>query len=170
MENSTVDEVKQSVEQSVSQSSPKSPLELIVEEWERDAPIDALDIANKTLSTPILHSKYLRMLASWKTKRSKLSAKLAEVRRFKTRYYNGELTREELQGANLPQYQYKRPLKVELDSMLAADPDVSKVQVQIEAVDTIIYVLERIMEQIKSRDFTISNYIKTQAYTRGETF
>lgn len=147
----------------------KSPLELIVEEWERDAPIDAMDIANKTLSVPILHSKYLRMLASWKTKRSKLAVKLAEVRRFKTRYYNGELTREELQSANLPQYQYKRPLKAELEAMLLADSDVNKVQTQIEAVDTIIFALEKIMESIKDRNFTISNYLRAQAYTRGET-
>ena len=148
--------------------SEKSTVELIVEEWERDAPINGLDIGGSTLTTPILHSKYLRMLAQWKSKRTGLSVKLAEVRRFKTRYYNGELTREELQSANLSQYQYKRPLKAELEAMLAADPDVSKVQTQIEAVDTIIYVLEKIMEQIKSRDFTISNYIKAQAYARGE--
>ena len=33
----------------------KSTVELIVEEWEKDAPINGLDIGGSTLTTPILH-------------------------------------------------------------------------------------------------------------------
>ena len=148
----------------------ENPLEKIIQEWESDAPIKPSQVETQSLETPRLHSKYLRILVTWKRKRTELSLKLNKVRQFKTRYYNGELSLDELKKHNLEQYQFKKPLKAELEALLLADQNVQEVQLQIESVETIIYALEKIIEQIKSRDFAISNHIKILAYNRGETF
>lgn len=143
-------------------------VEQIVDQWEQDAKIDIGRISEATLNTPLLHSKYLRLLASWKQKQAQAKSNLYNVRMLKTRYYKGELSKEELDKYQWKQWQYNKPLKNELEALLQSDKDVVKVQSQLEQVDTIVYVLDCIMTQIKQRDFEISNYIKIKMYERGE--
>ena len=140
----------------------------IIEQWEADAKIDPTKITDASLSTPILHSKYLHLLADWKRKQSQVKNNLYSVKQLKIRYYRGELSKEELDKYQWKQWQYNKPLKNELESLLQADKDVVKVQAQLEQVDTIVYVLDSIMTQIKQRDFEISNYIKIKMFERGE--
>lgn len=140
----------------------------IVEEWERDAHIDETVIDKASLETPELHCKYLRLLSGWKTKKTTLKSRLHEMRDAKIRYWRGEMSREELQHYGWSQWQFNKPAKVELESMLAADNDVSQIQMQLEGCETIIYVLESIMREINNRNFTISNYIKIKQFTQGD--
>lgn len=145
-----------------------SLVEQIVDEWEKDAHIDPTQIADKTLTTALLHAKYLKMWAKWKQKNTTLKIQLNECKQTKTRYYNGEMSLEECRQLGLEQYQYNKPLKSQLDSLLASDKDVNKILLQQEAVGTIIEVLESILHQIKSRDFEISNFLKAQAFRNGD--
>lgn len=145
-----------------------SIVEDIVKQWEADAVINPLDIKGESLRTPILHSKYVSMLATWKIKQTNLKIKLNEVRQEKTRYYNGEMSLEECRAKGIDQYQGIKPVRAVLEQMLAADNDVTKVQMQMEAVDTTVYIIESILKAISARDFQISNYIKQQAFMAGE--
>ena len=145
-----------------------SIVEDIVKQWEADAVINPLDIKGESLRTPILHSKYVSMLATWKIKQTNLKIKLNEVRQEKTRYYNGEMSLEECRAKGIDQCQGIKPVRAVLEQMLAADNDVTKVQMQMEAVDTTVYIIESILKAISARDFQISNYIKQQAFMAGE--
>ena len=140
----------------------------IIEQWEIDAKIDPTKVTEASLSTPILHSKYLHLLADWKRKQSQVKNNLYKIKQLKIRYYRGELSKEELDMYQWKQWQFNKPLKNELESLLQADNDVVKVQAQLEQVDTIVYVLDSIMTQIKQRDFEISNFIKIKMFERGE--
>lgn len=144
-----------------------SEVEKIVEQWEQDAKIDPIDIKGASLSTPLLHAKYIRLLAIWKSRKTQLRVKLNEQRQLKTDYYNGRLSLDQCKALGLHQYQGNRPLKSELEALLSSDPDVNKVLIQTEAVETIVDVLEAILTQIKARDFEISNYIKMQIFEAG---
>lgn len=143
-------------------------IEKILQEWEKDAVVDPTKVTDATLSTPILHSKYLRLLAGWKRKQSQAKNGLYEIKQTKTRYWRGEMSKEELDRYGWKQWQYNKPLKSEIETMLLADPDVAKVQSNLEKIDTIVYVLDSIMTQIKQRDFEISNFIKIKMFERGE--
>lgn len=147
-----------------------SVLDEIVEEWERDAKIDSLDIGSASLSTPVLHSKYLRLIVQWKQKKTKLELDMSQLRELKTRYYQGELSIEECREHGWEQWQYNKVLKANMDAKLQADKDVIAIQAKLDLVDTVIYALDAIITQIKSRDFQISNFIKNQVFMRGETF
>ena len=145
-----------------------STIDEIVNEWEKDAKIDPTDISSASLQTPRLHAKYLRILSHWKQKQATLKSNLNNIKQTKTRYYRGEMSREELKEYGWEQYQLKAPLRSEMEQVLNADADVNKVKMQLELVETIIYVLESIMKAIASRDFTISNYIKMRKFEKGE--
>ncbi len=143
-------------------------VEQIITTWEKDAVIDAYRITDETIATPILHAKYLRLLASWKRKQSNLKLELNKLKQLKTRYFRGEMGKDELDSLGWKQWQFNRPMKNELEQLITSDNDVSEMVSELERVDTIVYVLESIMTQIKSRDFEISNHIKIKLFEKGE--
>lgn len=143
-------------------------LEAIISEWEKDAKIDVNNIQNETVNAPFLHSKYLRMLSLWKKRKYTYTQKMLEVRRKKTRYYRGEMSREELRENGWEQYQGNRLIRSELEDTLKSDGDVVAVQSKLDLIDSIIYVLESIIKMIGSRDFELSNYIKYAMFMKGE--
>lgn len=147
-----------------------SDIDNIVTEWEIDAKYDVLHMDNEALRTCQLHSKYLRLLVGYKKKKTGLKIRLNETKQQKTRYYNGEMSLEEVKQLNLEQYQGNKPLKSQMEQLLAADPDVNRILMQFEAVDDIIETLESIISIIKSRDFQIKNWKDIQAFNRGETY
>ena len=144
-------------------------VEEIVSRWEVDAIIEPMEIEKACLEIPKLHSRYLRMLSAWKTKKTMLTKKLHELKDIKSRYWTGKMDKDELQKYGWKQWQQIKPSKTEMDMMFAADPDVSNINVQLDGCETIIYVLESIMNQINARNFTISNYIKMKMFNRGDT-
>lgn len=147
-----------------------SDIDNIVIEWETDAKYDVLHMDDEALRTCQLHSKYLRLLVGYKKKKTGLKIRLNEIKQQKTRYYNGEMSLEEVKQLNLEQYQGNKPLKSQMEQLLAADPDVNRILMQFEAVDDIIETLESIISIIKSRDFQIKNWKDIQAFNRGETY
>lgn len=144
-----------------------SILDQIVAEWETDAAINKADISGEILRTPTLFAKYLQILSSWKQKRTAVQIKLNETKQDMTRYYNGQWSLEECKSKGVSQYQGVKPLKSELENMLNANPAVTKIVSQLEMIDNIIYVLEQILNSIKSRDFALGTYTKYQMFLSG---
>ena len=150
--------------------SENDELENIISEWEDDAKIDTLNIQEETVSAPLLHSKYIKKLSLWKKRKYTYTNKLATLRKDKIRYFRGEMSKDELSVLGWTQYQGNRLIRSELEETLKGDPDMLKIQSQIDLIDSVIYVLESIVKMINSRDFEISNYIKYALFTKGETF
>ena len=145
-----------------------SILDKIVEQWENDAKIDQTNISGEILRTPNLFAKYIRLLSSWKQKRTAIQIKLNETKQLCSQYYRGELDPKMCQQKlQRNQWQGNKPLKSELEALLAADPAVTKIMSQLEMVDNIIYVLEQILNSIKSRDFALGTYTKYQMFLAG---
>lgn len=143
-------------------------LEAIILEWEKDSKIDINNIQNETVNAPFLHSKYLRMLSLWKKRKYIYTQKMLDIRRKKTRYYRGEMSRDELKENGWEQYQGNRLIRSELEETLKTDGDVIAIQSKLDLIDSIIYVLESIIKMIGSRDFELSNYIKYAMFMKGE--
>ena len=77
------------------------------------------------------------------------------------------MSRHELEDLGWEQYQYNKPLKAEMDEFLKGDEDLAKILVRSQYIDTMVYALESIMQQIKQRDFQLSNGIKWKAFLAG---
>lgn len=139
----------------------------ILEMWEADSGIDDNHLGEASTTTPKLHAKYVRMLVEAKLRLSKLNLEYNNLRKNKFRYYRGEMSRDELKELQWEQWQFAKPLKAEMDEFLKGDEDLSKIQVRIEYIETMVYALESIMSQIKARDFQLSNGIKWKAFLAG---
>lgn len=135
--------------------------------WEADSNIDDNYLGEASTNTAKLHAKYLKLLVDAKLRKTKLDIDLNALRKTKIRYYRGELTRQELADLGWEQWQYNKPLKAEMDEFLKGDEDLAKIQTRLDYIDTLVYALESIMQQIKQRDFQLSNGIKWKAFLAG---
>ncbi len=138
----------------------------LMAEWEKDSTLDRTALMDTMYRHPILHSKYLTHLQNYKVNLRKHVLKYQKAKLTKQRYYNGELTKEELQSMGLQQYLFKRPLKAEMEALLDADNELQMLQEQSLYLETLVQACELIMKDINSRYFlfkTIAEYEKFQA-------
>lgn len=144
-----------------------SKLEEILLEWDKDGIISDSKLDTESLNTPKLHGKYLRHLMSAKEKLSKAKYDVHELKILKKRYYTGALSKEELEKLGWEQYQLAKPLKAELEDILAGDKDMVKLKLKIEYLETIVTATEYILTQLRSRDFQIKNAITWKQFQSG---
>jgi hypothetical protein len=127
-------------------------IDKLIEEWEKDCVIDEQDISGSALKTPNLHAKYLKILIDYKLKKVKATSEMSDKRLLKSKYFKGHLTTEELNELGWQAYQF-RALKGDIDELLDADPDIQKIKNKIEYCNSAIYLIESVLQEIKSRSF-----------------
>jgi hypothetical protein len=142
-------------------------LEQLMTMWESDCKIDDNHLGEASTDTPNLHSKYINHLVSYKLKLAKLKGEYNLLRKNKFRYYRGELSRQELEDYGWQQWQGVKPLKNEMDEFLQGDTDLVQMEQKVEYLNTIVYFLESVLSQIRSRDFQIKNGIQWKQFLVG---
>lgn len=139
-----------------------------MESWNKDCNIDRTDLLSAMYSFPILHSKYLTILQSYKVNVRKLTLKFQKLRLLKQRYYNGELTKEELDGLGWDQYLFKRPLKAELETLIDADSEIQILQEKILYIQSLVESTEMIMKDISNRYYLFKNLVEYEKFLAGK--
>ena len=142
-------------------------IEDIYEMWANDSAIDENYLGETTIATPKLHAKYVKMLVNTKLKHTKYQSDYNIQRKQKFRYYRGELSRQELQDLGWEQWQGVKPLKNEMDEFLKGDSDLNTLQVKIDYLESMIYLLESILQQIKARDWQIKTAVEWKKFLAG---
>jgi hypothetical protein len=135
--------------------------------WQEDAKIDDIELDKESVNVPNLHAKYLTILSTSKLNLQKERSDYYKLRRFKWRYYRGELSQQELTELGWDQYLGAKPLKNEMDEQLDGDFDLIKKKDRIVYWETIVDTLERILRSISSRGWDIKNAIEWHKFTNG---
>jgi hypothetical protein len=142
-------------------------IEQLQEMWEKDCEIDDNYLGEQSTATPKLHAKYVKILVQVKLKHTKLMAEHNLLRKNKFRYFRGEMSREELKENNWEQWQGIKPLKNEMDEFLTGDNELNNSEVKIKYLETMIYLLESILQQIKARDWQIKTHVEWKKFLAG---
>jgi hypothetical protein len=142
-------------------------IEEIQQMWEQDSVIDDNHLGEASTETAKVHSKYIKLMVGVKLKLTKARGDYNLLRKNKFRYYRGELSREELQQLGWEQYQLIKPLKNEMDEFLQGDQDLISLNTKIEYLETMGYLLEGILGQIKARDWQLKNGIEWKKFLAG---
>ena len=135
--------------------------------WEADSIIDDNHLGEASTETAKVHSKYIKLMVGVKLKLTKARADYNILRKNKFRYYRGELSREELQILGWEPYQLIKPLKNEMDEFLQGDQDLIALNTKIEYLETMGYLIEGILGQIKARDWQLKNGIEWKKFLAG---
>lgn len=142
-------------------------LEEIKESWESDSKINVNNIALESIKCSSLHAKYINEITSHKQRIIKLQNDYNLEKKFKMRFYKGELTKEELDKRNMEQYQGRKLLKDELESFIIGDEDIQLINIKIEYTKVCVYLLEGIIKNIYSRTYEIKNFIEYKKFESG---
>lgn len=145
----------------------KTTIDEINDLWETDSHIDHNKINEESLKTAKLHQKYLVLLMDSKKRLLRMENDYILLKSNKTRYYRGEMTKEELKLLNWEQFQGLKPLKSDLASYVELDTDIIACKNKIKFITDTIYQLESILQQIKSRDWSIRNHIEYLKFISG---
>lgn len=142
-------------------------IEELQDMWDVDSAIDDNYLGEASTTTPKLHAKYIKILINKKLLQIKMQSEYNILRKNKFRYYRGELSRTELESLGWDQWQGIKPLKNEMDEFLTGDDDLNKLQLRVEYLNTMVYMLESVMQQIKSREWQIKNGIEWKKFLAG---
>lgn len=142
-------------------------IEQLQDMWEADAEIDDNYLGEHSTKTPKLHAKYIKLLVQVKLKLTKVQSEYNLLRKSKFRYYRGELSRDELTDLGWSQWQGVKPLKNEMDEFLSGDEDLNTMKVKIDYLETMVYLLESILGQLKSRDWQIKTAVEWKRFLAG---
>lgn len=135
--------------------------------WAKDCVIDRNNLTEETIKTASLHQKYLSMMMEVRNKLIKYSHDYLQMKELRSRYYLGELTKDELEQNGWMQYQGLKPLKSDMQTKLETDSELLKLKIKIQYLENIQYQLENILNQIKGRDWALKNHIEWLKYASG---
>ena len=140
-------------------------LDDIIEEWQKDAKIDDVELDTEALNVPLLHAKYLKMYAQEKVKLKKYKMDYKTLRKVLSEYYRGELNHpddlEELGRDPWP----KAVLKQDIPQYIEGDDDMIKLVGKMVYQEEVVSLLEDILKSINNRGFQIKNAIDWRKLT-----
>lgn len=142
-------------------------LQVIKESWSEDSKIDSLQIRNEIIRTPILHSKYLNYLIEIKCAYREVEVDVIKMHRLKSRYYKGEMGREELLELNWDQYQGIKPIKSELETLITTDSDMVELSTKLNYYKICLDTLESIIKAIASRSYDVRALLEAEKFYSG---
>lgn len=141
-------------------------LDQICEEWRKDANIDSTELGAESLKIPQLHSKYMKIYFDERQRMKAFEFKNKETFLKKYEYYNGRMSREELEESGWEPF-VKKLMKNEIDMYLESDKDIIDINMRIEAQKEKIHFLEEVLKNINQRNYQIKNAIEWQRFTNG---
>ena len=137
----------------------------LLEEWHKDAKIDSTEPGNELLKNPNLHAKYAEQLSRHSLALKGQRQQYAIQKRFKLDYYNGRLTRDQLEKAGLAPFQFV--LKQDIGTYIEADEDLQKIEKKISTHEEAITFLTSVIKAINNRSYDLRGYIEWVKYIQG---
>jgi hypothetical protein len=134
--------------------------------WASDCIIDEQDLSGAALRTSQLHSFYISEALSIKMQLVKMQMEIAQLQVLRGRYFRGELTSSELKENEWEQWQFKT-LKADINPLILASDDVQKLIGREEYLKIILYFLESVLGEIKSRSFNIKTAVEFIKWRSG---
>lgn len=141
-------------------------IDKILEEWEKDSPIDSSNLGKESQDIPQLHAKYLKFLTDEKRETYKAKLRLNELKSLKYDYFTGRMSTEKLKELGQRPFPHK-VLKGDVDRYMAADKELQKLEQQLEEVQLKVSTLEEILNSINRRSFHINGALEWLKFSNG---
>ena len=145
-------------------------LDEIIAAWAKDSIIDSKNLDTTAIRSATLHAKYLELYSVSKLQLKKQDWTMAVLRKDKWLYYNGKMSKEDMDKFGWSYDPFKglaKPLKSEMDMFYETDPDIAKLKIQMDYQTTVVEALKEIMDTIKWRHSTIKTILDAQKFMAG---
>jgi hypothetical protein len=139
----------------------------LLDEWERDAVIDKAAPNETCADNSKLHAKYLKILARHSININESEQEYLDMRRLRTAFYEGTLTKAELDSQGWTQYLGKAPkVNAQRDQLLESDPFLMEIKKRQKVYAQIVDTCERILKEIHGREFMIPAFMNWEMRIR----
>jgi hypothetical protein len=135
--------------------------------WAADCVIDSNKLDESSIRTANLHQKYLDILTDYKLKIFKLDKDYLTMKGLRSKYYLGQLTKAELEEYGWDQYQYKTPLKTELERLLQTDDYLLTILDKQSYYKFCFEYCEEVLKALRERNWQIRNTIEWIKFQAG---
>ncbi len=138
--------------------------------WKKDSVIDEICLDEETIKSSKLHAKYLELFSMAKLVLKKREMELQSMKKDKWLYYNGKMTKEDMDSRKWeydPFDGMTKPMKSDMDMYYSTDDDLVKITAKIDYQKTIIETLEEIMGNIRWRHNAVKNILDFKKFTSG---
>lgn len=145
-------------------------VEELLKMWREDSNINDAALDQTTLQTAILHSKYLELYTISKLKYKKKDLDLAVMKKDKWLYYNGKMTKAEMDErgwAYDPFHGMAKPLKSDMDMYYNTDSDIIEIKMQLEYISSYVDACKEILDTIRWRHQSIKNILDFKKFQAG---
>jgi hypothetical protein len=141
-------------------------LDEILEDWDKDAPIDKLELGDASIDGARLHAKWLRRLAYERLRLYKLNTELKTLKRDKLEFYTQGPTKEtQAAGWEFP----ARGVILNKDTgiYIDADKQILEKTLQIAYQQECVNAIDLIFVALKARGFDIGRKIEEMKLRAG---
>lgn len=138
----------------------------LISEWEKDSEIDKTELGKESLRIPQLHSKYLKEFYLAKSTYTKLNADYKNLYKLKHQYYQGILSKEELEERGW-EPQSLKILKSDIPVYIDSDHDLQTIQTKIQLTEDKIGIIENIIRTLNNRGYLLKNCIEWEKFKMG---
>ena len=138
-------------------------LDDIKSQWAEDSKIDNDLLDNESTKIPQLHSKYLNYLSDVRSIKIRKEQEYKVLVREKFDYYTGKASDEVYQANPFDLKVLKQDVPMYIDS----DSEIQNVTTRINYYEEVIFILEKIIQQLNNRTFQIKNSIDWQKFMQG---
>lgn len=142
-------------------------IETIKSEWKQDCVISETKILEDVARTPLLHSKYVNILADVRLAHKRIDNQLTRLKRAKIKYYKGEMTKEDLMARGWHQYQGIKVLKSDMDKTLSMEDDIIELETNVHYLEVAVKLLESIIKEISNRSYLLKLYVEHNKMLNG---
>lgn len=145
-------------------------VEELLRQWANDSKISENALDETTLRTAVLHSKYLELYTLAKLRLKKKELDLAILKKDKWLYYNGKMTKEEMDERG---WQYdpfngmNKPLKGDMEMYYNTDSDIAATKMQAEYIGVYLDTCKEILDTLRWRHQNIKNILDFKKFQAG---
>lgn len=145
-------------------------VEELLRQWANDSKISENALDETTLRTAVLHSKYLELYTLAKLRLKKKELDLAILKKDKWLYYNGKMTKEEMDERG---WQYdpfngmNKPLKGDMEMYYNTDSDIATTKMQVEYIGVYLDTCKEILDTLRWRHQNIKNILDFKKFQAG---
>ena len=140
----------------------------ITQEWADDSIIDETDVGPQLLNNAKLHSKYVKYMVENSVLSKKKLIEYNKLRSIKWDYYNGTMSKEELEERGWKPYLYSVKLKDGIERCLDKDDDINKLLMSKALNDESVNACTVILKELNNRTWALRAWIDYQKYLLGK--
>lgn len=144
-------------------------LDKILEMWSADCQINTMKLDETSAETPMLHQKYLSLMASTKLKIKRIENEQKSLLHKKWLWYQGKMSQSEIEalGWEYDPLHGKKILKGEYEYYYNSDSDIQQSEEMLTYWKTVKETLEEIINTLRWRHSTIKNIIDFKRFESG---